>query len=248
MKISRTWIALGTSLTIHIALVLALGISLMQSGRVINRVEVNLEGAAIPSMPPGVQAPSPVAGPEMPRPASMPAAASVAPRLAMSAPSSTVPMSTSFDDDGALPLQVAGGVPGPTSVPLHAARGGGGGSGGAGAGSGPGVAGGGQGSRGAGPSTALAGYLNAIRARVDAAKRYPQMAQQRRQEGVVVVTFRLSFDGRLLDEPVVTRSSGFRQLDSAALLAVRRGAPYPSFPLDPKDMKALEIPVKFYLR
>lgn len=246
MKISRTWIALGASLTIHIAVVLALGIGLMQSRRVVNRVEVNLEGAAVPSLPPGVQAPSPVAGPEMPRPASMPAAASVAPRLAISAPTSTVPTSTSFDDDGALPLQVAGGVPGPTSVPLHAAPGGG--RGGAGAGSGPGAAGGGQGRRGAGPSSALAGYLNAIRARVDAAKRYPQMAQQRRQEGVVVVTFRLSFDGRLLDEPVVTRSSGFRQLDSAALLAVRRGAPYPSFPLDPKDMKALEIPVKFYLR
>jgi protein TonB len=74
------------------------------------------------------------------------------------------------------------------------------------------------------------------------------MAQQRRQEGVVVVTFRLTFDGRLMDAPLVTRSSGSKQLDNAALLAVRRGAPYPSFPLNPKDMKALEIPVKFFLR
>lgn len=190
MKISRTWIALGTSLTVHVTLVLALGIGLMQSHRTVNRIEVNLEGAAVPSMPPGVRAPSPVAGPEMPRPASMPVAASVAPRLAMSAPSAIVPTSTSFDDDGALPLQVAGGVPGPTSVPLHAMRGGG--SGGAGAGSGPGVAGGGKGRRGTGSSSVLANYINAVRARVDAAKRYPQMAQQRRQEGVVVVTFRLT--------------------------------------------------------
>ena len=211
MKISRTWIALGTSLTIHIALVLALGISLMQSGRVINRVEVNLEGACHTQYAAG-------------RSSSFPCSRAGNASSCVHAGGGIgllrdwlcqhllppCPCRPSFDDDGALPLQVAGGVPGSTSVPLHAARGGGGGSGGAGAGSGPGVAGGGQGSRGAGPSTALAGYLNAIRARVDAAKRYPQMAQQRRQEGVVVVTFRLSFDGRLLDEPVVTRSSGFR--------------------------------------
>lgn len=246
MKISRTWIALGASLTINITLVVALGMGLMQPHRMVNRIEVNLEGAVVPSMPPGVQAPTPVAGPEMPRPASMPAAASVAPRLTMAAPSSTVPASTRFDDDGALPLQVAGGVPGPTSVPLHAAHGSGGD--GAGSGSGHGVAGGGQGSQGSGPSSALTGYLNAIRMRVDAAKRYPQMAQQRRQEGVVVVSFRLTPDGQLADTPVVTKSSGFRQLDSAALLAVRHGAPYPSFPLDPEDMKVLEIPVRFYLR
>lgn len=246
MKVSRTWIALGLSLTIHITLVLALGMGLMQPHRKINRVEVNLEGASVPSMPPGVQAPTPVAGPEMPNSASLPTATSVAPRLALTAPSVVAASPASFDDDGALPPQVAGGVPGPIGVPLHAVSGGG--TGGAGSGSGPGVAGGGQGRQGAGPSSALAGYLNAIRSRVDAAKRYPQMAQQRRQEGVVVVTFRLTLDGRLLDDPVVTRSSGSRQLDSAALLAVRRGAPYPSFPLDPEDMKALEIPVKFFLR
>lgn len=238
--------ALGTSLSIHIGLVLVLGVGLMQPHRVVNRIEVNLEGASVPSRPPGVQAPSPVAGPEIPNSASLPTSTSVAPHLSLKAPSVIAPAPASFDDDGALPPPVAGGVPGPIGVPLHAVSGGG--MDGAGSGSGPGVAGGGQGRQGAGPSSALAGYLNAIRARVDAAKRYPQMAQQRRQEGVVVVTFRLTFDGRLMDAPLVTRSSGSKQLDNAALLAVRRGAPYPSFPLNPKDMKALEIPVKFFLR
>lgn len=245
MKISRTWIALGTSLSIHVALVLALGIGLMQPRRIVNRVEVNLEGAARPSVPPGVQVPSVVAGPEMPSSSVMPAAASVARRLAVSAPSVVAPTPTSFDVDGELQAPVVAGIPGPTSVAMNVS---GGVAGGTGAGSGAGVAGGGQGYQSGGPSSALAGYLNAIRARVDAAKRYPQVAQQRRQEGVVVVTFRLTLEGRLLDAPVVTKSSGFRQLDNAALLAVRRGAPYPSFPLNSKDMKALEIPVKFYLR
>jgi protein TonB len=65
---------------------------------------------------------------------------------------------------------------------------------------------------------------------------------------VVVVTFRLTVDGRLVDEPVLTRSSGYRQLDAAALRAVSKGAPYPRFPMDPALMKDLVIPVKFYLR
>jgi protein TonB len=74
------------------------------------------------------------------------------------------------------------------------------------------------------------------------------MAQQRRQEGTAVVSFRLTPSGELVAEPVVSRSSGYRQLDDAAVRAVSRGAPYPRFPLDPNEMRAIEIPVKFYLR
>ncbi len=245
MKIPRTWMAFSTSLTVHVALVLALGMGLIQPRRVANRIEVNLEGAITSGMPPSVQAPTPVAGPEMPSPASLPMTTSVAPRLALSVPFSAPPTAVGFDEDGEHQTPVVGGVPGPTSVALRSP---GAGANGSDTGSGPGLSGGGQGRQGTGAQSALAAYFNAIRARIDAAKRYPPMAQQRRQEGVVVVTFRLTSDGRLLDAPVVTRSSGFRQLDNAALLAVSRGAPYPAFPLAPGEMKALEIPVKFFLR
>ncbi|ABA89628.1 periplasmic energy transduction protein, TonB-related protein [Syntrophotalea carbinolica DSM 2380] len=245
MKAGRTWLAFGASLAIHLAVVLALGMGLMQPHRLVNRVEVDLEGAAAPSVPAGVRAPSPVAGPEMPQSSSVPSAAAVPAQLAVASQSFNAPTPSSFDPDGELQVPVSGGLPGPTSVALTAS---GGGSGGMGAGSGPGTQGAGQGRRGSGSASALAGYLNAIRARVDAAKRYPQMAQQRRQEGVATVTFRLTPDGRLAGTPTVTRSSGYRQLDKAALRAVNRGAPYPAFPLDPRQMKALEIPVKFYLR
>lgn len=245
MKTPRTWMAFSASLTVHVALVLALGMGLAQPRRAVNRIEVNLEGAITSGMPPSVQAPTPVAGPEKPSSASLPITTSVAPRLAVSAPFSAPPIAVGFDVDGEHQPPIVGGVPGPTSVALRSP---GAGENGSGAGSGLGLSGGGQGRQGTGAQSALAGYLNAIRARIDAAKRYPPIAQQRRQEGVVVVTFRLTSDGRLLDTPVVTRSSGFRHLDNAALLAVSRGAPYPVFPLDPDEMKALEIPVKFFLR
>ncbi|MDK2847877.1 MAG: periplasmic protein TonB [Desulfuromonadales bacterium] len=248
MSTRRTWVALGISLTIHLALVVALGMGLVRPHRLVNRIEVDLEGATVPSAPPGVAAPSPVAGPEMPNPASLPATASVSTTLTMPVKSMATPQSTRYDPDGEMPTQEREGPPGPTHVALTASGGAGGGPGGSGNGSGPGRLGGGRGRSGSGSGSALAGYLHAIRQRVDAAKRYPQMAQQRRQEGVVVVTFRLTVDGRLVDEPVLTRSSGYRQLDAAALRAVSKGAPYPRFPMDPALMKDLVIPVKFYLR
>jgi len=79
-------------------------------------------------------------------------------------------------------------------------------------------------------ASALQAYLAAIRARIAAAKRYPMMAERRRIQGEVVVSFRLSFDGRLLGEPKVTESSGSNLLDSAAVRAVQRADPFPRFP------------------
>lgn len=245
MKMRRTWVALGGSLAIHAAVVAVLAVCLMQPHRIVNRVEVDLEGVALPGAPPGLEAPSPVAGPEMHRPASLPSTVSVPTRLAVTPTVTAAPAAPRFDPDGELQAPAIGGVPAPTGVALSVP---GGGAGGPGAGNGPGVKGGGEGRRGGGSGSALAGYLHAIRARVDAAKRYPQMAQQRRQEGVAVVTFHLTLDGRLSGTPAIVKSSGYAQLDKAALLAVERGEPYPRFPLDPQEMRPLEIPVKFSLR
>ncbi|APG25216.1 energy transducer TonB [Syntrophotalea acetylenica] len=256
MKFSRTWVAMMVSVGVHVGMVLALAIGMITPVRRVNRIEVDLEGVAMPIMPPDVAAPLPAAGPEMPSLASIPTPAAAPRKLPRPAPVVAMPAQAPAPSlpvaDGDFPPAEVGALPGPPSVAMTTGVGGGG-DGGAGSasgsgGGGAGLAGGGRGRRGGGSGSALAGYLQAIRARVDAAKRYPQMAQQRRQEGTAVVSFRLTPSGELVAEPVVSRSSGYRQLDDAAVRAVSRGAPYPRFPLDPSEMRAIEIPVKFYLR
>lgn len=58
-------------------------------------------------------------------------------------------------------------------------------------------------------------------------KRYPKAAGN--VSGKVEVRFTLDRDGRLLDS-VVTKSSGNRVLDQAALETLRRASPFPQFP------------------
>lgn len=99
-------------------------------------------------------------------------------------------------------------------------------------------------------ASALQAYLAAVRARIEAAKRYPFAAEQRRMQGVVSVSFRLSFDGRLLDAPSVVKSSGFSILDRAALRAIKQAEPFPRFPGPAQDMpgEPLSVELKFMMR
>jgi TonB family protein len=73
-------------------------------------------------------------------------------------------------------------------------------------------------------ATAAAGrlddYLALVRARVEENKDYPAFARQLGQQGTVVVRARVGRDGRLL-QAAVLNSSGHKQLDKAALAAVR---------------------------
>jgi protein TonB len=55
---------------------------------------------------------------------------------------------------------------------------------------------------------------------VDLARFYPPLAKRRREEGVVTVHFSISASGEILDV-AVRRSSGFEDLDQAALAAAR---------------------------
>jgi protein TonB len=84
---------------------------------------------------------------------------------------------------------------------------------------------------------------------IDRAKRYPKIAQQRRIEGMAIVSFRLSSDGKVIAGPGLVKSSGYGLIDRATLRAVTRGAPYPKYPgpADPAG-HAFEVPVRFYLR
>jgi periplasmic protein TonB len=235
MKVRRTWVALGASLTFHAVIVFGLGLELRQPPRRPNPIEVALEGVAVSASQAGVLEPSSTPIPEMPRPASLPPVAVPAPaRLALSTKSAPIPVPSDFDPDRAPPPPVVGSVPAPLTVPNGTTRD-------------PDARGEERKVGESGDSSPLARYFNAIRARVDAAKRYPPLAQQLGQEGVVVVTFHLTPNGRLSGAPIVTQSSGFRQLDDAALLALKHGAPYPPFPLNPNKMKALQLPVKFEL-
>jgi protein TonB len=96
---------------------------------------------------------------------------------------------------------------------------------------------------------ASAGYFAAVRMRVDEAKQYPQIAQQRRIQGRVLVAFSLTPGGQLSGEPQLVQSSGYGVLDRAALKAVRRGEPYPEFPGKVEELpEIMRVEVAFIMR
>jgi TonB family protein len=76
------------------------------------------------------------------------------------------------------------------------------------------------------------------------------MAERRRIQGNVIVSFRLSFDGRLTGEPEVTESSGSGLLDGSAVRAVKRAAPFPRFPGPEDEMitEPLSVELDFVIR
>lgn len=60
---------------------------------------------------------------------------------------------------------------------------------------------------------------------------YPDIARQQKIYGKLQLSVSIKADGRLEDIEI-TRSSGFKILDAAALATVRRAAPYSPFPAD----------------
>lgn len=233
MVARQRW-ALGGSLLIHAGLVFLLGASLMSPKRIVNRIEIDLEGAAAPNQTFGVQAPNPSQIPNQPSTVAVPVQTKVPMHLQMSQVVPPRP-ATSFDADASLVAPAAPALPGRPAVALLRPVGG--------------VAGGGSGKRGTGRGSALDGYRNSVRMHIDRAKRYPRIAEQRRIEGVAVVSFRLSSDGKVVAGPDLVKGSGYGLIDRAALRAVTRGAPYPKYPgpADP-DGHAFEVAVRFHLR
>lgn len=233
MLARQRW-AFGGSLLIHAALVLLLGANLVSPQRIVNRIEIDLEGAAVPNQALGVQIPNPSQIPNQPTTATVPVQTTVPMHLQM--PQVVPPRpATSYDADASLVAPTAPALPGSPAVALQRPVGG--------------AAGGGSGKRGTGRGSALDGYRNRVRMHIDRAKRYPKIAQQRRIEGVTVVSFRLSSDGKVISGPDLVKSSGYGLIDRAALRAVSRGAPYPNYPgiADPAG-HAFEVPVRFHLR
>lgn len=72
-------------------------------------------------------------------------------------------------------------------------------------------------------------YLTAVLARLQQAKRFPEQARARGEEGRAIVRLSIQRNGALA-QASVTRSSGSALLDQAALETVRRAAPFPPLP------------------
>ena len=73
-----------------------------------------------------------------------------------------------------------------------------------------------------------ADFTSIIKAKIDAAKRYPKLAVRRGLEGSAIIKFRVRRDGEV-DEINLVKSSGFGILDRASMKAVKRAAPFPYF-------------------
>ncbi|MEJ2091255.1 MAG: TonB family protein [Syntrophobacterales bacterium] len=103
----------------------------------------------------------------------------------------------------------------------------------------------GQGGKGGGsPATAQRHYLKLIRARILAQRKYPYMARQRHQEGVVRLRFTLCPAGTLSQSVEVVKPSGFDLLDKQARQCVLAAAPFPPFPLDLKrERLIIDLPI-----
>ena len=90
---------------------------------------------------------------------------------------------------------------------------------------------------------ASASYRAVLSAWVQAHARYPQNAPARREQGLVLLRFRIDRWGRVLNYAVV-RSSGYPDLD-AAVDAMMQGAILPAFP---PEMTAASLDVTVTLR
>jgi protein TonB len=72
-------------------------------------------------------------------------------------------------------------------------------------------------------------YKQGVKSAILSRKHYPEMAERLQHTGKVGLLIVLSSDGSL-DSVSVSSSSGYDELDEAALSAVRDAAPFDSFP------------------
>ena len=91
-------------------------------------------------------------------------------------------------------------------------------------------------------------YYRSLTAWLEKHKRYPRRAMQRRQQGVVKVSFRIDREGNLLSRKIIS-SSGYPLLDEAADSLLQRASPMPGIPHH-STAQVLEVivPIMYALR
>ncbi|MGQ9592316.1 MAG: energy transducer TonB family protein, partial [Planctomycetota bacterium] len=90
-------------------------------------------------------------------------------------------------------------------------------------------------------------YIAGVLARIHAAKRYPQQARWRGEEGLAEVAFTIEADGRVSTVELV-KPSGRPLLDAEARAMVRRAAPFEEIPRELGSRIRLVVPVRFELK
>lgn len=79
-------------------------------------------------------------------------------------------------------------------------------------------------------------------------KRYPSTAQERGEEGIVLLGFSVDRNGYVLQHHIV-RSSGHTALDDEVMAMIERAQPLPPFPTSmTEDKLDLTVPIRFSLK
>ena len=100
----------------------------------------------------------------------------------------------------------------------------------------------------AAPSSAVPGWRSELAGRLQRAKRYPDAARARDEQGAAAVRFTIDRGGHVLSVSLI-RSSGSAALDEEAVALVRRADPLPPVPAElAGSTLTLTVPVSFSLR
>lgn len=97
-------------------------------------------------------------------------------------------------------------------------------------------------------SNAVPNWRSELIGKLLRAKRYPEGARARGEQGTALTTFTLDRGGHVLLASV-TRGSGSYQLDEEAVAVIHRAAPLPALPAEvPGSTITLTVPIAFTLR
>ncbi|WP_109118922.1 energy transducer TonB [Azospirillum sp. TSO22-1] len=90
-------------------------------------------------------------------------------------------------------------------------------------------------------------YAASVSSRLERLKTYPRQARLQRQEGTVLVRFRVDAEGQVVS-CAIAGGSGYALLDEEACALVRRASPLPSPPgTSGQGSLELTVPVRFFL-
>lgn len=91
-------------------------------------------------------------------------------------------------------------------------------------------------------------YLRDLRRRIEIQKNYPLVSRKLKEEGLVKVVIALSQNGSVL-EARLAQAAPFERLNDAALLAIKKAAPFDEFPAEvQKEKWIISVPIRFSLQ